>query len=484
MAAQCRSGSKLAFSFHNFHPFCTSPFYTRSPTGGSATQYLRSSRGMVQMAIAHIESHHDIPHISGMQEIMAHPEQRKTLPQDAQPISIIRIPDAQEPDSEQISRVVKPGSDTETLQQPLEDKIGDRGLFVEDSGYPEVEDPVDPARILTRNDLIKQRTLFLGIILILNILLAIASILGNESKVAVAMVYFIKSKDFLSSIISPIGLVISNFYHVLRPVQKPTRQWILSLIPAYSESEEQIVKTIFSLRDNGTAPHRQVMVVILDGQPRNIRGNMTRVITQFERSYISFKWKRGTLRIIAGFMEDVPVIVLEKLKNSGKKDSLILCHDLFNYIRANAPIYTRLLRDELWMHVLPPLINDNFQGFDMIFCTDADSTIHKGALAMLANALANNQNAIAACGLVLVELEPGYEWSVWNLYQQFQYTFGQYVRRRAEHYIGKVTCLPGCITMISVREEMGGAIQKYAEPITGPFVLSHQVQYLRMDIGN
>lgn len=32
--------------------------------------------------------------------------------------------------------------------------------------------------------------------------------------------------------------------------------------------------------------------------------------------------------------------------------------------------------------------------------------------------------------------------------------------------------------MISVREEMGGAIQKYAEPITGALVLSHQVQYL------
>ena len=32
--------------------------------------------------------------------------------------------------------------------------------------------------------------------------------------------------------------------------------------------------------------------------------------------------------------------------------------------------------------------------------------------------------------------------------------------------------------MISVREEMGGAIQKYAEPIVGPLVLSHQVQYL------
>lgn len=32
--------------------------------------------------------------------------------------------------------------------------------------------------------------------------------------------------------------------------------------------------------------------------------------------------------------------------------------------------------------------------------------------------------------------------------------------------------------MVAVREEMGGAIKKYAEPITGYLVLSHQVQYL------
>ncbi|QGI67443.1 hypothetical protein CEK26_011394 [Fusarium fujikuroi] len=361
--------------------------------------------------------------------------------------------------------------------------LGSRGLTVETSGYPEVDDPVDPARVLNRQDLIKQRIIFLGAILLLNIILAITAILGKESKVALAMIYFIKSKDFLSSIISPVGLVFTKVHQTLWPPDPITQRWILSLIPAYSESEEQIVKTIFSLRDNGTEPHRQVMVVILDGQPRDIRGNMTRVITQLERAYISFKWKKGTLRIIAGYMEDVPVIVLEKLKNGGKKDSLILCHDLFNCIRPNAPIYTKLLREEIWTHILPSLLpeTDKFDGFDMVFCTDADSTIHKGALAKLANALCRNKNAIAACGLVLVELEPGYEWSVWNLYQQFQYTFGQYVRRRAEHYIGKVTCLPGCITMISVREEMGGAIQKYAEPITGALVLSHQVQYLGTD---
>jgi hypothetical protein len=139
------------------------------------------------------------------------------------------------------------------------------------------------------------------------------------------------------------------------------------------------------------------------------------------------------------------------LRNTGKKDSLVLCHDLFNVPRENMPLYTRLLREEIWTEILPVLTKgQGFTKFDMVFCTDADSTIHKGAVAALADALVRDENAIAACGLVLVELELGLEWSFWNLYQQFQYTFGQFVRRRAESFIGRVTCLPGCITMIAV----------------------------------
>ncbi|KAK1977709.1 LOW QUALITY PROTEIN: ESV-1-84 [Colletotrichum cereale] len=354
------------------------------------------------------------------------------------------------------------------------------GDTVETCLYPDIPDPVDPARILTKNDLRNQRTIFLGVIVLLNILMAITAIFGKRSKLTLVAVLFIKSKDFLSAIVSPLGMAFCGICALFRP---PEPLWILSLIPAYSESEEQIVKTIYSLRDNGVDPHRQVMVVILDGNPRDVRGHMTRVIREFERPYVSLKWKRGVLRVLAGFMMDVPVIVIEKLKNGGKKDSLILCHDLFNYPRNNSPEYTQRLRKELWENILPVLTGDaTFNGFDMVFCTDADSTIYKGAVAQLAEAVARDKNCIAACGLVLVELEPGYEWSFWNLYQQFQkYTFGQYVRRRAEGFVGKVTCLPGCITMVAVREEMAGAIRKYAEPVTGYMVLSHQVQYLGTD---
>ncbi|KAM5369998.1 hypothetical protein ACJZ2D_008681 [Fusarium nematophilum] len=352
----------------------------------------------------------------------------------------------------------------------------------ENCGYPPIEDPSDPARILTQRDLRNQRIIFLGIIVLLNICMTITAFFGKKSKIIFLLILFIKSKDFLSAILSPLGMMTRFTYHLFRPPAEVSQLWILSLIPAYSESEEQIVKTIYSLRDNGVEPHRQVMVVILDGKPRDVRSHMTRVIRGFERPYVSLKWKRGCLRVIAGFMMDVPVIVIEKVKNAGKKDSLILCHDLFNYARDNSPLYTKLLRKEMWEDILPELTEgETFNGFDMVFCTDADSTIYKGAVALLANAIARDKNAIAACGLVLVELEPGYEWSFWNLYQQFQYTFGQYVRRRAEGVYGKVTCLPGCITMIAVREEMAGAIRKYAEPVTGYMVISHQVQYLGTD---
>lgn len=143
---------------------------------------------------------------------------------------------------------------------------------METCGYGPTEDPIDPAKVLTRQSLWRQRSIFLGIIVLLNAVVAMVSIFGKRSKLNLALIYFIKSKDFLSSIVSPIGLIVYHLRHVVKPLRKVPPLWILSLIPAYSESEEQIIKTIFSLRDNDVEPHSQVMLVILDGKPRDIAG--------------------------------------------------------------------------------------------------------------------------------------------------------------------------------------------------------------------
>ncbi|RYO74280.1 hypothetical protein DL766_007592 [Monosporascus sp. MC13-8B] len=141
-----------------------------------------------------------------------------------------------------------------------------------------------------------------------------------------------------------------------------------------------------------------------------------------------------------------------------------------------SPTFCWQLREEMWKTVLPALIEghwNEFKGFNRAFCTDADSNLGKGCLRLLMEALARDKNAIAAAGTVFAQLEPGFGWSSWDLHQRFQYTFSQFVRRRAEGHIGKVTCLPGCVTMIAVRKEMAGAIQKtwHVRPIHFPALI-------------
>ncbi|EUC44381.1 glycosyltransferase family 2 protein, partial [Bipolaris oryzae ATCC 44560] len=348
--------------------------------------------------------------------------------------------------------------------------------------WPELPEIKDPARHLTKWELGLQRFFFAFTILAINITVSLVAIFTHPGLFVLVFMIFVKAKDVLSVFMIMGSKIYLSIKNCIRPKPEVSRKWILSLIPTYSESEEQIIKAIKALRHNDVDPHMQVMCVILDGKHRDILSHMTRVVKTWTRPYVTTKSKKITLQLVAGFIDDVPIFVAEKLQNSGKKDSLVLCHDLFNSPRENMPVYTQNLREEIWAEILPQLTAGlNFTGFDMVFCTDADSTVCQGAVAKLANALSNEPDAIAACGLVLVELEPGYEWSIWNLYQQYQYTYGQFVRRMAEGAIGKVTCLPGCITMIAVRPEMAGAITKYAAPVTGLPVIHHQVQYLGTD---
>jgi chitin synthase len=276
------------------------------------------------------------------------------------------------------------------------------GKTTEEFIYPDYDTVPDPRRYLTSKEILFQRSFFIGVVFVLNLSMGIAAFLGRVGIMVLIFMVLIKSKDVLSCIIQVVGLPARWIKRRIWGQPEITSKVILSLIPAYSESEEQIVKTIFSLRDNGTEPHWQVMCVILDGKPRDIKKHMTRHIASFTRKFETIKNTIGELNIVVGFLEDVPVIVLEKVKNAGKKDSLVLCHDLFNFPRDNMPEHSQVLRRELWSTIIPQLVAPRkLDHFDFIFCTDADSTIHHGALASLTNCLIRDPKAIAACGLVL-----------------------------------------------------------------------------------
>ncbi|PHH91656.1 hypothetical protein CDD83_10809 [Cordyceps sp. RAO-2017] len=350
------------------------------------------------------------------------------------------------------------------------------------AGWPVQPAPVDGSRKLTRTELRVQRVVFIAFVLAVNLGLAAVTVFGKVGLATLVIILFFKTQDCLCVLVSAVCLAWTTVAGLFRKPEPLSRRWILSLLPAYNESEEQILRSIQGLRKNVQEPHRQVVAIVLDGQPKEIKHEFSHIVADFERPYHSLKHKVGTLKVTAGFFDDLPVIMIEKAQNSGKKDSLVLTHDLFNHPRKNMPAYSRFLREELWTNVLPLLTaGTDFGAFDMVFCTDADSVIHDGCIMKLTDRLARDGKAIAACGLVLVEFEPGHEWSFWNFFQLLQYAYGQFVRRWAEGFVGKVTCLPGCVTMIAVREEMAGAIAKFARPVKEDWVLHHQVQNLGTD---
>lgn len=379
-----------------------------------------------------------------------------------------------------------------------------------DFRWPILAAPANTARKLSKTEIVVQRALFIVVVVVVNVGLAAVTVFAHVGVATLVFILLFKLQDCLSSIISIVCVTYTSIAGCfIKPAPVP-RKWVLSLLPAYNESEEQILKSIRGLRNNVGDPHRQVVAIVLDGQPKELRGEFSRVVAEFSRPYHSLKCKSGTLRVTAGFWQELPVIMMEKGQNSGKKDSLVLAHDLFNCPRDDMGEYTRLLRREMWERVLPALTagtgfggsgtagtgfggsdtagtgfgdtaGTGFGGFDMVFCTDADSVIHEGCMPKLIDGLARDGRAIAACGLVLVEFEEGYKWSAWNLFQMLQYSYGQTVRRLAEGFVGKVTCLPGCVTMTAVRPEMAAAVAMFARPVRESSVLHHQVQNLGTD---
>ena len=297
--------------------------------------------------------------------------------------------------------------------------------------YPATSDPVDPVRRLSSWNLRWQRLVLCFVVLCLNGACLSVALVSHRHKWVLALILFMKSKDLLSTVLAIVVLPIQALFRIIHSPEEVSPKWILTLISVYSETEEQIMKTVQNVRDQGLAQHKQVMCIILDGKPRSIESHLIQVVKTFRRPYVTSRFVRGELIINAGFMPgNIPAIVIEKAQNAGKKDSIILCHDLFNVMRGNAPLYTKLLRDEMWTMVLPTLTDDpDFKAFDLIFCTDADTIIHEGAMTGLADALSRGTDVIAVCGLVLAEMKPGAEWSIWHLYQQFQVGWTQLTLR-------------------------------------------------------
>lgn len=308
---------------------------------------------------------------------------------------------------------------------------------------------------------------FLMLILLVNIGLSYIVYHFGGALTLMIIIVLIKSKDILTSLISTIYYIGFYLYKSIKCLIIKTdlieniqiNGNIVSIIPVYSETKDQIDGTIKSIiNDNKYDNCNNLICVICDSKPINIEDSLTHTIETFDIEYISWKLINNTLKITTGYIDTTPCIIMKKKQNQGKRDTLIIGHDIFNYPREDLPELNYLMRDTIQKYV-----NDTFglNDFKYMFCTDADSIICKNSFQYLLETI-EKRNAVACCGLVKIDFSEG-PWSFWCIFQNFQYLFGQYVRRSVESLYGRVVCLPGCITMFRIHESAIKAIKMYAE---------------------
>ena len=277
-------------------------------------------------------------------------------------------------------------------------------------------------------------------------------------QVILYIIVALKSKDIIMSVIFVFNMVYrlisrrytttvqDEFDEEIAEIQK-----IVAVIPAFKESEEQIRLTLNSILSSECGPHYILPVVISDGAT-NFSSLAQKIHLSNQFTYTSWKLKEVSLDVYFASAVDKndpqklhDIIFIDKSCNMGKKDTILLINDIFNYPRSNIPSTNKLIRQQILNQ-----IRDTFgvKDFDYIFFTDGDTFVDPKSINYLRQTLLKT-DAIAACGVVNV-LEDKDSNFFWDNLQNFQYMYGQYAKRTNEDLFNQVQCLPGCISMIQI----------------------------------
>ncbi|KAJ1038358.1 hypothetical protein NDA10_000250 [Ustilago hordei] len=305
----------------------------------------------------------------------------------------------------------------------------------------------------------------------------------------------LKSRDILSVLWQSLLYIISLLTYPLgtkkQAVIHPPRK-IVSLVPVYKESTQDLLDTVDSIiKDNPVRPEDFNMIAIMaDGFDVEddviIQHTMLRVE---DFPYFSWKIRESAFRLQFGLRMGLPIVIVRKVKNAGKKDSLIFAFDLFNSDNEATGHCNSEAREMVLDHIRKLYNQPDLQHFDFLFCTDADTKILAGSVNALADRLMDEgEETVGACGIVEADFDkPGRSWRscglwyFWDHFQGFQYTYGQWIRRRSESSWGRVTCMPGAITMLRTGCILGQASAEYRKHVANGNLINRQVQYQGTD---
>ncbi|GAC76239.1 chitin synthase/hyaluronan synthase [Moesziomyces antarcticus T-34] len=305
----------------------------------------------------------------------------------------------------------------------------------------------------------------------------------------------LKSRDILSvvwqSLLFLLSVAAMPFRKKKPKVIHPPRK-IVSLVPVYKESTQDVLDTVDSIiQDNPVRPQDfNIIAIMADGFDVEDDVIVQETICRVEDSpYFSWKIRESAFRLQFGYRMNHPIMIVRKVKNAGKKDSLIFAFDLFNSDNEATGHCNAEARAMVLDHIRRLYNQPDLEYFDFVFCTDADTKILAGSVNVLADRLMDEgEKTVGACGIVEADFhKPGRSlrtcglWYYWDHFQGFQYTYGQWIRRRSESSWGRVTCMPGAITMLRTGSILGQASGEYRKHVQNGNLVNRQVQYQGTD---
>lgn len=278
-------------------------------------------------------------------------------------------------------------------------------------------------------------------------------------QVILFIIVALKSKDIIMAIMFCFNMVyraITKKYSQLPSLEISDEiERVAAFVPVYDESLEQVTQTLDSVLNSKCGAHYVLPVLISDSKT-SYDTLITNVENVKQYTYQSWKACGVNLTISYGTRNDKHVVFITKHRNLGKKDSIILMNDLFNYTRPNLGSINTELREQVHQDISSIF---GVTDFDYLFCTDGDTVVDEHAITCLVDTLKTKQ-ANAVAGVVNVNKSSGNFF--WNHLQNLQYMYGQYVRRTNEDLVNQVLCLPGCISLIKIDEGFKDTLKLYS----------------------
>jgi chitin synthase len=331
-------------------------------------------------------------------------------------------------------------------------------------------------KVVSNKVFLFKKWLFIFGIVLLNAMGCVLVYYTRSLQVILYIILLLKSNDILMSVMFIFNMIYKGITGVSEPnfdlsdeVEK-----IVAFVPVCKEGLEQVKQTIDSLMTNKLGSNYLLTTVISDGIS-DYSDIFTSVTKESNGTYKSWNGNNVDIKIMYGQRNNKPLILIRKYKNLGKKDSIILFNDIFNHARYNLELENNSLREDI-LYNIQDLFGVN--RFNYIYGTDGDTIISDSNLMYLLDTM-KRRNATACCGVVNVN--ENYGNIFWNWMQNYQYLYGQFMRRTNEDLFSQVLCLPGCNTMYKIEKECAKAMTLYSEVTSPDNLIKSSVQNIGTD---